>query len=56
MSDEQSFAARLDREIQGHQHSHDVSVIEHMNYEPYVKLKCGHCGGETYVRRDEATS
>lgn len=29
----------------------DVKVIEHPGYEPYVKLRCSVCAGESYVRR-----
>lgn len=41
--------AMVQAEILVHGHD-DVKVIEHPNYGPYVKLACGTCGAETYVR------
>lgn len=45
------FPERLAAAIQDHAHPEDITVIEHEGYEPYVKIKCGRCLGEHYVRR-----
>ena len=54
MSDDEQQAPlrdRLDAEIGRHAHSQAVSVVQHPNYEPYVKLVCAECPAETYVHR-----